>query len=867
MNQTTTLKSRLTSLLVCGMFFLGLCPHLEAQSQGLDLANRYPLERPSYYDSEPLMRNLSPYRGTVETQRRRNKVKWSVYGTIQGGDTFWGPNRSTGKTDKKLNFLERYWVGEATEDFVRLIKYEGLDEDEGRFRADVNRYDMGWVSKNDVLLTESPIYSNTSQIAVKAITSVRPEWYQDFLNSGINNLNQLVVYNSPACQPSQVIPLDLRLVQLLFIYKIHPVTQAALIGNRIDFDPDDPGNSVLGWIPKGLYSPWMGRNTLEPNIDDEAISEQDTLGVTPSVFFSLDGVNKFLNTRVEDLSTSPIMKNKKRYIFFESTFKNPPPSQWIRPFVLGNDRTNLHFNGLDTIRKVVFSSPLLDEDNNPIIPNDSLSKLIKESLRQIKLKSNYNIVFVVDGTISAEFYHEKVVEVLEGLDVEGLGVEKRVNIGAVLYGHTTRSRYCTSKIGVIDDFELQALGASSLNSFRRWLLTENRSEPTECNSLSAPEAVFDGLEAALDLIGAAGEDSKMMTNILVLLGDAGDQPNQQDRKDTLSNRLAEYHSHIIATQLTNKVGSYTSLYTRFRLNILDLIESSNEILVRSPAYKRLFSNQKSGIPAVELSEDPTARNVYSLNTNAPTLGTFIYTSSSDDSKFDPNLFQAELQNLLNNVISRNNMAIKEAIQAITKGKFGENWVNIVSLLADVLYQGFDPSNIQLLVETYVPMSHVNQGDMDHPLFRYGVLLKETEFDRLNNMFRQLSERPWRDPSELDFIFKEGLKIGMGSEETASQDGISNRERLEILEARWSDMPALASFFRELKGFYRRGEIRMEADTLVAYESRCSRISKNLLRIKRLDQYYKYDSAPSVEATGDELKKDDFFYWVPLSVFD
>lgn len=479
---------------------------------------------------------------------------WFVYSDKKINYSFEKPGRA--KPFKKLEYLEQFAVIAEKGAYIHIAKIKSYNT--STFSIGNDSEDYGWVKKHDVLLWRNCIVTNIGNIERKAMI-------MNTLNlvasrADISKLEDNVVefYYEPALREST--GRKAQLYEVFFAYKI--TDTAVLLGNvaRISDETERlVKEGILGWVPRHRIVMWDHRVAIEPNWDEKAVQERKSNNVRASVFatkaeaakYQVQGVNASASAIMDERSINGDIYNERMI------------GEWQRYPV---------YRESGQIAQVGVMGQILTGKGE-------FDKVYKaEADRQVRIASakrrNINIVFVIDGTTSMGPYinavSSAIVSGMEQINLRYPGMKNIIRFGSVVYRDFPERDRLIEIRDLTSNYEDIAAFLNSIDATDRY-------------DTDIPEAVNYGLLNALN--GLLTDDNE--TNIIVLVGDAGDHNRSDDSNidhQIVSELIAQKNAGLLAFQVHN--DQHPS-YDEFRTQIQNIMKNAGQIIYQQTRQNNL----------------------------------------------------------------------------------------------------------------------------------------------------------------------------------------------------------------------------------------------------------------------------------------
>lgn len=425
---------------------------------------------------------------------------WIVYIDREGVRSY---TSSIGGTVEKddLKFMHPYFVAKIENGYALLYEEKNIQVN---LEISKKAKSIGWVPVEHLLLwstcprTQGQVYQKA--VILKDIDEIQNK----------NDINQTSPEFSKS--PERVIGTGWRASDLEFYFVYKTVNGAALLvaDSKLP-EVGEISKQKLGWMKKGLYTTWNERLCYEPNFGEEL---------------------------KESKKIAAIFKTKQAAKLFKQN---------------GDYESALWIENLKSKRwsPRLVRFPVLDISNDGYIAQVGTigamgvgaaqnSSTNREEYERIKTKidniektmERVNVVFVMDGTSSMKNYYLPVAKALQNAMNRNSMRGAEMYFGAVIYRNYADGDRLVEIKQLTRDYQAVA----------GWLATR------ECKSIgqSHYEAVYYGIDYAL----ANMNWNKDNCNFMVLVGDAGNDPNDQKGKnmDDIVIKMSDYGINFVGFQ-------------------------------------------------------------------------------------------------------------------------------------------------------------------------------------------------------------------------------------------------------------------------------------------------------------------------------
>ncbi len=437
----------------------------------------------------------------------------------------------------QLGFGEKLWIAEIKDGYA-LVFYDPKNDFP---RVSAQAESKGWIPMTNLLLWDKGV-SDEIGISKKAVICV------DIEKSGkIKKDEGRQRYNSPTAKSGITLP-----TEMTFYYVLKRYGNRVLLGkNAVINNPLD----LFGWVDETSFVAWNFRTCLEPTweIDDVQYfaSKYAQWRVYPDRNkMTGDAPNQqvFTTTRRKAEEKTPIYKEEYQYRIM--------PVKYLRyPILEGGDDKTYYCT---TFGKLGKDNPQAQKKKVP-----SIDEATKTAVRNLSQRKVVNIAIVIDGTSSMQPYFKSVQKALN--EVEKFFSNDKVNVGVMIYRDKEDGQYVTECFPPTGGFT-----EPKNQNLRKWLDTGGK-YGVRSVATGAQESVFYGIEKAIDQFYPSSKDMKRQSNIMLVIGDCGDNGKFGIEKSTIVSKLSAQNISIMGFQVTNKNNED---YQSFNEQISSIMRSS-----------------------------------------------------------------------------------------------------------------------------------------------------------------------------------------------------------------------------------------------------------------------------------------------------
>lgn len=672
----------------------------------------------------------------VRESERDDYVPWFVISVNQNAQTYSSPGR--GRPFKQLVFGERFYVTAEEGNYLRIAK----DDRRNDFHLSSRAEDYGWVSKNDVLMWQRALMDPESAIALKGMilntTSALGDIRTDYHRINAYKDSEL----------NQRTDFEARLFEIFYIYRYSQDGRAVLLGRSPHFSERQTGRqemtgSVIGWVDLNRVLEWDHRVAVEPNHENESVSERFARGIRSTVFTPSPGPDpKACARQFMRGHLSPECEIAWQDDIFDERGNHARKQGYWRRFpVIGDHGSEIY--------KLMVMGELYGETG---IIEEEVDMEVRRRLNQMTEKlRNINVVFAVDGTNSMGPYYrsvvnaiERIVQLFEAADEQ----HKNLKFGYVIY------RDYLEGDRLLETRQLTPNSQLIMDQLRRV-------DARDYHDIYVHEAVNYGLRAALSQVFVDPDE----TNILIHLGDAGnhsrDDPSQVPQSEIVR-LMAEYKCYYIAYQVHHMDNHQA--YDDFPRQIREIMSRASEklyyewvdILGENVIETRPYLRQVGG-------------NIYRIEGGPP----MALIASDRGREMDLTYLEDEISRAIEEIDAYTDRVVEITRELLERGGgiqvvAGETEGTYVSSFAPGVYnflvrlgldeetlQSYYETNVQFVFEGYASRTHAS---LNRPLFTPVLLLQAVELSRIINRLERLRLATHASGDRRDLLYDAWVEL-------------------------------------------------------------------------------------------------------------
>ncbi|MNK65090.1 hypothetical protein D3C87_843760 [compost metagenome] len=629
----------------------------------------------------------------------KNAEPWLVISDRANNSVFM--DKGDEKSPKEIKFLEPLLVvkEKTSKNLIKVAEYNPDALMKKIPSRSVKTY--GWIPKDQLLLWTNSLKRSDNGFNVKAVISPNNS---DVLKNGSKYMkgDSALLFSSPDL--TKPINKKIAVGQLVYVYKQAESNKRFLIGKSPNLKIDSLPKDVYGWISSNMIANWGDRSALKVSSDfnysDEnnlAIYKQNQDGSSTETTFSLsDGINR---TPVENLVS-------------------------VMPSMVDNSNKARFFtNALDYSKNFVYN----------VLGQPVYYDRFKEITNRSK---NLNIVFTVDisrDNIQNSALAKSVFQDIQ-LKLEKLKYFKNIKYGAVLYKNNTCGEDVLSST-LSNNFE-------EINSF-----IDLQASNQNCSD--------GGAQPLLEALSATGEllrNNSDENNIVIVVGSTAS--SYGGLSEAMRN-LTKARAKMLFFQSASGSSDFYNNFVLFSENVLTGTARNIAELDKARIVDQKMIMDKNNYSLV-MGEG----GVYSLDYPNASMaqGFVVYPRKGEINS--SNLLVKSLDSLFAQVIDYNK-TVNTSLTNYFKSAVGSS-KTIVK--ADFKNQFSDaptpiPTEATTQLITYnnpfiTKGSFPDQFKDNYPAVEKGILLSETEYDKLRAFYQEI----YQETKSFTSNFSQGSAI-------------------------------------------------------------------------------------------------------------
>ncbi len=721
--------------------------------------------------------------GTIQIRSTNGSSSKSIFSWVVYSDRLYNPVFSDDKLTTKsgeINFLDAFYVINENPTAVEIIKYNPEVIDLNNRKIIKEPVYIGWVEKSKMLLWRNSLISSKTKFTKKALTIHSIEALSK-PGEYIEN-NSVKLFDSPSFSEKTRNANKLRLFNFLFVFKEEG--DKYLIGKKETFYPSEARTIILGWVPKGIVQIWDQRMCLIPNNDQISVKERMNSSKFACVFDSKQEAADYAKSQLP--VTDPEIE--KQILWKEANPSTGYSGEWKRYPILGDVKGDVN-----NIITTGYVSQIVDANGAPVVSVDQQNIYNKKFNDQLPRSNKINVVFVIDGTGSMQPYFSYIKQSIDSTTEKLLAysarTDRQINYGVVVYRDYAHEK-CP-----LGDRSIQLLEITSNRTEVTEFLDKVSKESAECGvDKDLPEALYKGLHNAVNLFNK--KDIEKETNILIILGDAGNHLEHPQNKNypiqNIINKAASLNCSIFALRVADGnddtyLDYKNQLYYFIKKTALKVDQTLNGGKPVEPNF-----TEKSG-----------SEFVLKSGGRLPIEGVILLNESGK--RYDPELLSSKISNFIKDQNNNVDLTIDQSISKI-EGAGQKNMP--VSPRMRLLFKnaGIDPDdptykqflsdiNYQWFITAYAPYQ---ANGLSKPLYEYQLFVNQGEYERLKDALATLVSGSGNPRDNLYNAYLQILRTHYGGVETAQLVKMNQNSFLSTIQEMVTGINAQNELFQKYK---------------------------------------------------------------------
>ena len=464
------------------------------------------------------MESTSDLAWAVYSDRKDNEVFYDAYGTEVKG---------------RLPYMGRYFVDKVDGNWIHLVTVNtsGISG----HKVDEN---IGWIEATKLVLSKYPVLSDNGAPKKKMVLMSASDFDPDKVNNRI--FDDKHYFSNPEVQNGNLLKkyeTRKKADKFKILFVIKETTSAVLLAAS---DKISQSSEVYGWIHQFKTTAWDTRVCLEPVSGRKAQligKNHDGSSKSAYVFLNTYDLTTFLSNG-QNISQETILKEvklkKRRMLGLEMRY---PVMPWDNN---GNARKKI---------AVIAQLGDLEDGVGGECDAECQRAKLRHQLDSInKLANTVNALIVIDGTSSMRRYGPVVAKSIEKIINERqIDGKQTMKWGLAIYRDYADGNRKFEIIPLNDDY--------------RGVVEKLRKIDYSSKNPEHAEAHYYGMTEAIKRAGFVNGQS----NIIVLVGDAGDRKNDKNNltKESVIDLIAKKRINLISFQVNFLTGRAAPAYSKF----------------------------------------------------------------------------------------------------------------------------------------------------------------------------------------------------------------------------------------------------------------------------------------------------------------
>jgi TssR protein N-terminal barrel domain/TssR protein VWA domain/TssR C-terminal domain len=800
---------------------------------------------------------IGRYDRALKETKDYGDAPWIIFSDRENNQTYKG---SSG-TDKctTLKWMESYYVIDESPERIHLAQ--------ARIEKGLNVIgqvvDMGWIDKKNVLLWGNGLVDPLTRIHQKVFTVNNANDVVQALKSG----DLVKIYKGP--DKTFARNSDVSINDFFFILKKE--NDMILIG-RSDKVHKGNAHKVEGWVYAKRCATWNTRIALEPNFTPEAYEERQSDPKKRIVAFKeLEAAKKAIEFGFVDVRSKVFERDSDPCAMPDSLKSAENPMRWkgnvMRYAMLSTSQGEVRdINSKVYLTGAIGELTFVSEDMREEFKMDEseYANIIDELRGEATNKSNYNLLFIIEGTRAMSDHKDKVIATMRSA-IESLREVDNLNVSATIYRHAQSSKAV----------EMLPLTGDTVNLFDFINATQFGS-----GDIQSPYTCLNyGINYALENVGV----NKNHTNIVVVIGDNADYSTYRMEREVarrngdkrlikpsvVREALLSVGAHLHFIQLENDGAAPTEDYVRqARTYVIESLKSRYNQYSSGEGMEGLSQKDKGPY----LTDQIPGRVIKSENGSLPGS---VYTP-------DGQISERQLPFIGQNMIGSSKIFVDEFILELERYASGAREFDGNTGVPDFspamkhyIYRqlkdgNFNASDLKAFMNkpyklynlAWVPYKY---NKSKYPLVSYVLFMPRNDLERYIELLEDVTNTAASSTTDMRKGLRDafvGLYREFSGDNMSDKDirnlsiedlnnkiqGLSN-EGLENSESVFSG--SLGKF--KIEDLTRKSAISDRQ--IEAYIDRLRKTTKRLDRIHRMSVRYEYHYRSAGEG--------DIYYWIPI----
>ncbi|GAB2700501.1 type VI secretion system protein TssR [Mucilaginibacter koreensis] len=472
----------------------------------------------------------------VYDDEKSTSLPWIVFSDRDENYTYTAPGGTL--VMKKIKFMEPYYVSEAKNGYLKLLKYQPGMVQGRKLTNKKSAQSYGWISRDKVLLWQSAFVNPQTGYPAKSLAIISGKGPLTMPHIYYDRTDSLNVYTSPELERGKG---KVGLHNILYIFKKSADGRTVLVGSEGQLIADSAAKSVYGWVPADAVHTWGDRLYIG-SARNNYYDSDDSVAAIVNQSFHYTGQGA---SGLGGFAFDPLLEPDQPLLRSIAVVSSSSPDYKTGTLQLG------------------VAGDVYDKTHNQVINikgghiNYANYLNIRRNIRKI------NVVYVIDGGSTMRNYFGGITSTVQSFEKSFLpyNATNRITYGAVVY----RSNADCGKGGV----STQPFSADYRRVVR--FLDKEAATTASCSAGVNSQPVYDGIGAATAMLAKHANE----TNIIVLIGSTGDNNDSQSAIEETAAQVAAANARILAVQV---YSDYNSVYNNFVIQARKLVSQSAVLL-------------------------------------------------------------------------------------------------------------------------------------------------------------------------------------------------------------------------------------------------------------------------------------------------
>ena len=474
--------------------------------------------KPSVIDGDVIKENnvasiLSAPYGQDEG-RRSGQSYWVVFSDRTGNVTYTSPD---GKTQySKLKWGERLYIAEIRNGYAHVF-YEPMNN-----YPKISTYaeSRGWIPLTRLLLWDK-VLSDRIGISHKAVICA------DLDKAGNVHMEAgRKLYSTPDGKEGADLHTDMH-----FYYILKRSGSRILLGLNATINS---GADLFGWVDESSVVLWDYRTCLEPTWEPDDVKYFASNHAAWQVFPTKENMKS--GAANQNVFTTNVRKFSESRYNGRYMYRTMPAHELRYPILDDSTDKIWHCTTFGTLGKGKGGTAV----NRTAV--EDAKRIGSENVAQRKI---VNLVIAIDGTSSMKPYFKSVQQALNEVD-KFFTDDDKINVGVVIYRDKEDGKYVTECFPSTGGF------TEPRNQNLRTWLNDGGKYTIKSVARDKRESLYYGINTAIDQFFPSAKNMQLQSNILLVIGDCGDNGKFNISRQSLVDKLVAQNITLMGFQVTNR---------------------------------------------------------------------------------------------------------------------------------------------------------------------------------------------------------------------------------------------------------------------------------------------------------------------------